>query len=154
MKPRHIALLFAIAAAVRGAESPESGESDGPEEILGRFRLYALQHGDFGRIDPERRLRAVRQEVERRRAARAEKHALGVAGSRWVSLGPTNGAGRMTAVAPHPTRVGTAYAGSAGGGVWKTEDGGATWRPLTEDLADLSVGALAIAPSAPDTIYL
>jgi photosystem II stability/assembly factor-like uncharacterized protein len=154
MKPRHIALLFAIAAAVRGADALESGESDGPDEILGRFRLYALQHGDLGRIDPERRLGAVRQEVERRRAARAEKHLLGIGGSRWVSLGPTNGAGRMTAVAPHPTIAGTVYAGAAGGGVWKTEDGGTTWSPLTEDLPDLSVGALAIAPSAPDTIYL
>ena len=44
------------------------------------------------------------------------------------SLGPTNGAGRMTALAPHPTDSATrSYAGSAGGGVWKSTDAGATW---------------------------
>ena len=60
----------------------------------------------------------------------------------------------MTAIAPHPTVPGTVYAGAAGGGVWKTTDGGATWTPLTEDLHDLSVGALALAPSNPSIVYL
>ncbi len=149
-----IGLVLLVAGALLRSGGPEPEGDDGPESILARFKLYAGQHGDAGRIDPQRRLRAVRQEYERRRSSREKREPLGIGGSRWVSLGPTNGAGRMTAVAPHPTRIGTVYAGAAGGGVWKTEDGGATWTPLTEDLPDLSVGALAIAPSSPDTIYL
>jgi photosystem II stability/assembly factor-like uncharacterized protein len=134
--------------------SPKEEDSDGPEEILSRFELRRDQRGDSGRVDAEKRLAATRAEYEQRRARRGRAQPLGIGGTRWISIGPTNGAGRMTAVAPHPTRTGTVYAGAAGGGVWKTEDSGATWRPLTEDLPDLSVGALAIAPSSPETIYL
>ncbi len=72
----------------------------------------------------------------------------------WVSLGPSNGAGRMTALAPHPGVDGTILAGAASGGVWKTTDSGRSWRPLTDGLADLAVGALAIAPSNPSVVYI
>lgn len=140
--------------AAPSSHPPKAEETDGPDEILGRMRLYADQHGDRGHIDAERRLRTIREEYERRRARQAGVNPLGIGGTRWISLGPTNGAGRMTSLAPHPTLAGTVYVGAAGGGVWKTENGGATWRPLTEDLADLSVGALALAPSSPNTIYL
>jgi photosystem II stability/assembly factor-like uncharacterized protein len=106
-------------------------------------------------MDAGRKLRQVRVEYERRlRAARERRLALGIGGSEWTSLGPTNGAGRMTAIAPVPGSPGTAYAGAACGGVWKTTDGGTTWTPLTEDLLDLSVGALAVAPSNPQIVYL
>ena len=60
----------------------------------------------------------------------------------------------MTAVAPHPTDSGTVLAGAAGGGVWKTTDNGVSWIPLTDGLNDLSVGAVAYAPSAPNVVYL
>ena len=43
------------------------------------------------------------------------------------SLDPTNGAGRMTSLAPHLSVPGTLLAGAAGGGIWKTTDSGATW---------------------------
>jgi photosystem II stability/assembly factor-like uncharacterized protein len=60
----------------------------------------------------------------------------------------------MTAIAVHPTAMGTVYAGAADGGVWKTTNGGTSWVPLTDSIADLSVGALALAPSSPNIIYL
>jgi photosystem II stability/assembly factor-like uncharacterized protein len=60
----------------------------------------------------------------------------------------------MTALAPHPTTDGTVLAGAASGGVWKTTDHGASWRPLTDGLTDLSVGAVAYAPSNPEVVYL
>ncbi len=155
MLPAQVGLAFlAVGLLLRPSGPPKARESDGPDAILARFELYRDQHGDFGRIDAERRLVASRAEYQRRRSSSGRAAPLGIGGTHWVSIGPSNGAGRMTAVAPHPTRTGTVYAGAAGGGVWKTEDSGATWSPLTEDLSDLSVGALAIAPSSPDTIYL
>jgi photosystem II stability/assembly factor-like uncharacterized protein len=156
-----------LAATVAGAgedgkraAAPPAGpeaEEDSPDLVRQRILLYLQRHGDNGRIDPERRREKIAAEYalwRQRAGRRGGKSAEGVGGSEWTSLGPTNGAGRMTAVAPHPTDSNKIYAGAAGGGVWKSIDAGATWTPLTEGLSDLSVGALAVAPSSPDTVYL
>src|SRR5438105_4138414 len=42
---------------------------------------------------------------------------------------------------------------SRSGGVWKTTDGGTSWRPLTDGMPSLIIGCLAIDPSSPDTLY-
>jgi photosystem II stability/assembly factor-like uncharacterized protein len=156
-------LLLLVGAASPSGEERTGSPSDSnktvgsePEAIRQRTRLYLERHGDGGRIDPEQRLKAVASDYALRRAEAARRRVgpQGVGGSNWISLGPTNGAGRMTAIAPHPTIAGTLYVGAAGGGVWKTTDGGGTWTPLTDDLSALSVGALAVAPSSPNIIYL
>ena len=156
-----VLLAASVAVASAAASEPErdlrrdGAEAEGSEDAVGeRLELYLTQHGGSARRDPVARLQKAKQEYEGRRSARAKIGAKPSAATAWVSLGPTNGAGRMTSIAPHPTLIGTVYVGAAGGGVWKTEDSGATWTPLTDDLVDLAVGALAIAPSAPDTIYL
>jgi photosystem II stability/assembly factor-like uncharacterized protein len=138
-------------------ELEEDEDSESQDVFAERVELYLSQRGQHARIDPLVRLQKSQQEYERRLSARGRlesKAATATPGDRWASLGPTNGAGRVTSIAPHPTAVGTVYVGAAGGGVWKTQDNGTTWTPLTDDLDDLSIGAVAIAPSSPDTIYL
>jgi photosystem II stability/assembly factor-like uncharacterized protein len=71
----------------------------------------------------------------------------------WRCIGPYRG-GRALAVAGIPGDVDTFYSGAVAGGVWKTTDGGATWLPLTDDTPISSVGAIAIAPSNPNIIYV
>jgi photosystem II stability/assembly factor-like uncharacterized protein len=61
--------------------------------------------------------------------------------------------GRVSFVLPHPTDTGIVYIASAGGGVWKTTDGGNTWIPLTDNLPTLSSGALAFNPLNPNVIW-
>ena len=56
-------------------------------------------------------------------------------------------AGRVTSLVVDPTNASTVYAGSAGGGVWKSTNAGASWSPLTDTQASLAIGALAIDPS-------
>ena len=147
-------LCLPLSASERLAE--KSGRENESEAIRERIRLYLQRHGDNGVIDPERRLKIVARDYAARREEEKLRRALpfGVGGDKWISLGPTNGAGRVTAVAPHPTQSGVVYVGTAGGGVWKTTDGGTSWIPLTDGLNDLSVGALAFAPSDPNTLYL
>lgn len=73
---------------------------------------------------------------------------------RWRCLGPWRG-GRVMAVCGHPAHPETFYSGASGGGVWRTDDSGATWRPLGDGTFRRgSVGAIAIAPSAPDVVYV
>ncbi len=75
-------------------------------------------------------------------------------GLRWRSIGPARG-GRSQAVAGSAKRPMEYYFGATGGGVWKTTDGGLTWRPVADRyLRTSSVGAIAVAESNPDIVYV
>src|ERR1700751_2125066 len=71
----------------------------------------------------------------------------------WRGIGPYRG-GRALAVAGVPGDPSTFYFGAVAGGVWKTTDGGNTWVPLTDGPPISSVGAIAIAPSKHDILYV
>ncbi|HLQ22188.1 MAG TPA: hypothetical protein VK132_03225 [Gemmatimonadales bacterium] len=72
---------------------------------------------------------------------------------RWRMIGPHRG-GRTKAAAGIPDRPNVFYVGAVNGGVWKSEDYGRTWLPIFDDQPTGSVGAIAIAPSSPDVIYV
>lgn len=82
----------------------------------------------------------------------------------WLDLGPQpisderccttlaqsaygNASGRVTSLVVSPTNANTVFAGSAGGGVWKTTDGGSHWTALTDQQSSLAIGALAVDAS-------
>jgi photosystem II stability/assembly factor-like uncharacterized protein len=73
----------------------------------------------------------------------------------WSYIGPTNISGRMTdvAVADHGASR-RLYAGSCCGGVWASDDLGQTWQAVFDKEASSSVGALAVAPSNPDIVWV
>jgi photosystem II stability/assembly factor-like uncharacterized protein len=73
---------------------------------------------------------------------------------RWRQFGPNRG-GRSIAVAAPVSRPHEAYFGAVGGGLWKTIDGGTTWNPVTDgQIKSSSVGAVAVAESNPDVVYI
>src|SRR5262245_10100912 len=74
-------------------------------------------------------------------------------GLSWRMLGPFRG-GRVDSVTGVPGRPNEFYMGTANGGVWKTIDAGRVWLPIFDSQPVASIGALAVAPSAPDTIYV
>jgi photosystem II stability/assembly factor-like uncharacterized protein len=151
MRVRVFAAVVLVWCRLQAGETPVLHDSDeGCPEA--RVIEYLERHGDYGRIDPEVMLELTRQVKASREAARFAPSAIG--GSVWRSIGPTNGAGRATALALHPSISGTAIIGAAGGGAWKTTDGGQNWRVLTDDIPNLSVGAIAYAPSDPNIVYL
>ncbi len=72
----------------------------------------------------------------------------------WRSVGPSRG-GRVTAVAGHPDHPFTFYMGGTGGGVWKTEDYGTTWNPISDGyFATGSIGSIRVAPSNSSIVYV
>ena len=97
--------------------------------------------------------------------------ALNATAGTWTFVGPdsiTNGEGlSVTGTCGPPARITVSgritaiafgaegiYVGSASGGVWKSIDGGVHWKPLTDQQVSLAVGALAVVPGPPDTIYV
>ncbi|MDH4066596.1 MAG: glycosyl hydrolase, partial [Acidobacteriota bacterium] len=72
----------------------------------------------------------------------------------WRSLGPLRG-GRSIAASGSSSRSFEYYFGATGGGLWKTTDAGTSWAPVTDgQIASSSVGAIAVSPSQPDTVYI
>jgi len=77
-----------------------------------------------------------------------------LSGLSWRFVGPYRG-GRAMAVAGHPAARGVFYFGSSSGGVWKTDNGGSTWRNVSDGFfRRASVGAIAIADAHPNVIYV
>jgi photosystem II stability/assembly factor-like uncharacterized protein len=72
---------------------------------------------------------------------------------KWRLIGPDNRSGRCADVAGVTGKPNIMYAAFATGGLWKTEDGGGSWKPLFDQQATLSMGSIALAPSNPDIIY-
>ncbi len=73
---------------------------------------------------------------------------------KWRCIGPYRG-GRVTAVTGIPSKPYTYYFGACGGGVWKTEDGGLTWSPISDGYFKTgSVGAVAVSEWDPNVVYV
>lgn len=74
-------------------------------------------------------------------------------GGGWRSLGPGNIGGRTRSLVVHPEHPERLWAGSAGGGVWHSRNGGESWEPVDDFMANLAVSCLAIDPTDPRVIY-
>ena len=72
----------------------------------------------------------------------------------WRNIGPYRG-GRSLGAAGSPGRPNEYYFGATGGGLWKTVDGGTEWFPVTDgQVTSSSVGAVAVAETNPDIVYI
>jgi len=93
-------------------------------------------------------LNQARTEAQKMRDAATEGLQLA-----WKAAGPTNVGGRVADVAVDPRSTDTIYVGSASGGILKSVDGGYMWEEIFDDQPSLAIGAVAVDPSNPRTIY-
>lgn len=119
-------------------------------------------------FDPRLRTEAVRlMEAQKAQLQNSRIQTnIGIDGS-WTELGPnpipngqvvtgpqTTASGRTISIAVHPTNPNIVYVGTAQGGLYRTTDGGTTWVPLMDNALSLAIGAIAIALSSPETVYV
>ena len=74
-------------------------------------------------------------------------------GMQWRQIGPFR-AGRVTGVTGVAGQPAIYYVGTAGGGAWKTTDGGMVWKPIFDKQRVASIGAIAVAPSDANVVYI
>jgi photosystem II stability/assembly factor-like uncharacterized protein len=132
----------------------ESDDADRREDWFRFERAYPS-----GEIPPDARRRAWESRPGREKGDKALPLSLFA----WTPIGPgpTEGfvpqwgvtSGRINAVAVHPTSPNVILVGASTGGIWRSADGGATFAPVSDSQVDLSVGAIAFAPSNPNVVY-
>lgn len=131
--------------------------------------VYAQRAYPLGFIPEGAELRAFQQLEQWKAAHRTDaSFALVQEQERWISIGPAPilggqiGArgnarpmsGRVMALAVDPRNEARWLIGGAQGGVWETRDAGKSWQPLTDDQPALAIGAIALAASNPDIVYV
>ncbi|MDQ2766900.1 MAG: hypothetical protein M3Y30_07060, partial [Gemmatimonadota bacterium] len=113
--------------------------------------MFSVLGSPFGHlVAPVKRQFAEMMSASSRRATVLPSHLLG--GFQWRMLGPFRG-GRVAAATGVPGRANEFYFGAVNGGVWKSIDAGRIWDPVFDAQPVASIGAIAVAPSAPDVVY-
>jgi photosystem II stability/assembly factor-like uncharacterized protein len=173
LTPIRLGLFMGFVVSTAGlAQTPPRPEGparfDGPAEAQEYYRAKRAPVGETA-IPVERyfaaleRMRVMPQHSVRSGTvlpSRAELASRGIsyvaaadALGAWSPLGPGNVGGRTRALLIDPRAPKTMYAGGAAGGVWKSVDGGASWRPLDDLMANLAVVSLAMDPASSNVLY-
>jgi photosystem II stability/assembly factor-like uncharacterized protein len=121
-------LLVVVAAATAGAQQAEIPPAPSP-------------------TSPEQRAESWRKHEQMRRASPFRSLP-------WRAIGPRFQGGRVEALAVDPRRPATMYVGAGAGNLWKTVNAGTTWTPVFERQSSFSIGDVALAPSAPDVVWV
>jgi photosystem II stability/assembly factor-like uncharacterized protein len=93
------------------------------------------------------------EQLQPRAIPSPESPAAGISIANWKWLGPGNIGGRTRAILVHPQDPNIIWVASVAGGIWKTTNGGQSWGPLADFMANLNVSTLAMDPRNSDVIY-
>lgn len=114
-----------------------------------RYERYLDEHGAIPPRAWQRALIGHRQNVA---ATAALLDGPGISPLAWTQRGPANVAGRTRSIAIDPTNPQRLWVGAVSGGLWKSENGGATWGQIDDWWNNLSVGCVALDPQNPNVI--
>ncbi len=149
-------LCSVVGALLIGVSPAPRAHRDGPTN---GDQWFTLQRGYPTGSAPS--ADALDRAMETRQPIAGTRPALSLPSEQWVGIGPSpihrsNGlpyAGRVTAVATHPTLPSTIYIGADSGGIWRTTNGGGTWMSLTDSLPVPAIQSIAIDPVNPQLMY-
>ncbi|MCB2409206.1 T9SS type A sorting domain-containing protein [Hymenobacter lucidus] len=145
---------------------PESEEEEDDEEKrpdrpdLAQAQEAALTRDPATGTIPRERLLIAQQQIEQMLEARASQRAIGssLSTANWTEKGPSNIGGRVRAIMVDPSDAtgNKVWAGSVGGGLWKSNNAAATtptWTKVNDTFTNLAVTTIAYDPTNPDIMY-
>ncbi|MCB1050046.1 MAG: hypothetical protein H6510_15135 [Acidobacteria bacterium] len=71
----------------------------------------------------------------------------------FEEMGPGNFGGRIRSIIIHPNQTDHMLIGSVSGGIWKTQDGGLSWRPVADFLPNIAIGCMVLDPDQPNRVF-
>ena len=137
-EPGQAAAYYAMRRAVEGGDSPQR-----------RYEAARAQMGRMSRHETVGDRGIGRRDGPPAATAAVAEDTIGT----WKFLGPGNIGGRMRALLIDAREPSTMVAAGISGGVWKTTDAGASWRPIGDALANLDISSLAFDPQNHDVIF-
>ena len=135
--------------------------AEGKNYHYDRWKWYWEQHTDTnGNLVGPAAKQSAWNSMQAQKAKRNQLSKTTSGFDNWSFQGPNNsaangkGIGRINTIAFHPTEVNTFWIGSAGGGPWKTTDGGLSWAPVYSNIATLGVSDIEFNPLNPSSIFI
>lgn len=125
----------------------------GIRALLAIFAIVFAVQGDGRATAPDGTADGARQTLPHAAEDQSAKAPKAIAALKYRAIGPARG-GRVSRVAGVPGDPSTYYAATASGGVWKSADGGVTWKSIFDDQPISSIGSIAVAPSDPNVVYV
>lgn len=124
-----------------------------------KFRRLSM-HDENGQVDPNGLRKArihieemKKEESKRARSEQDEIQEAGIAPDSWQWLGPGNIGGRIRSIIIKPNNANDMLVGSVSGGIWRTTNGGASWFPVDDFMANLSVSTMIMHPTDSNILY-
>ena len=158
--------LGLLAATTAWAGLPAQEAHEGAEFQLRRQAWFNDQRAYPNREADWEGMMQTRQQVLARAGVRALSAYASSASGSWTPMGPYGffgqgywdsgpqvDAGRVDAIALHPTSAGTMFIASPNGGLWRTTTGGTNWTPLFDDQCTLQMSTVRIDPVNPSIMY-
>ena len=127
------------------------GDKDDPGAAF-RFR-YGMLAGGQQNVDLLQRRREAINATSQMMAQTNSLRKQSSATSTWSALGPGNIGGRVRSIVMNPSNSSILLAGSVSGGIWKTTDGGTSWKPKSDSLDLLPISAMLVDPVNSNVVY-
>lgn len=120
---------------------------------LERMKYFNNQRAFPDKDIPEGKLSAANEQLNRMILTKSNKAMTQALQPEWRPIGPFNTGGRIKSIVHHPAQDNVVFAAAAAGGIWKTTDGGQSWKPIFENENSIAFGSISIDQNNPDIIY-
>ncbi len=134
---------------VKDSSEEERGAYDEPEAFA---RMWEARREGTGELSPAQVNLRVNQTIAREALQRGGPAAVPAWG--FEELGPGNFGGRSRGILVHATVAGRLLFSSVSGGLWRSENNGASWTPVADFIANLAVGSIAVDPDNADRVFI